>query len=311
MLRDEFISEDDLQTFEGWLAYQAINPPMSAPEELEKWRSVFEEARARIAASPKVGLMKLQPVPGEHKYAVAIEDASNLWLTLWVRRSQKGEFFVMLPRGNRDWDPHTSYHRDGTLHFKSYGDTVLERKNQPLTGTFRGSEDLGSFAGHGPKGVGAVCDPAAFSGVVKVPLGVLGPRQGVIKLDLIEPGHEPMKFPGKTVLEEVFHDAVPWLVIRVATASHSNQHDTAPLDTIHGLAASRQVEDNQVSNGLRGCGERGDTMDVIHLHGHNPKLRGESDPRENVCGSGFPTFFIGKDIIRLCQACRVKSGLIW
>jgi len=77
------------------------------------------------------------------------------------------------------------------------------------------------------------------------------------------------------------------------------------------FVASRRVEDDQVNTGLQGCGQRADTMDVMHLRGHHPKLRGDSDPRENVCGSGFPTFFLGKDVIRLCQACRLKHGLIW
>jgi hypothetical protein len=215
----EFVSEEDLKTFEGWLRYQAVDAATTAPEELKKWQCLFEEARERAATCPKVGLMKLQPVPGEQRYAVAIEDSSDLWLTLWVKRSRKGEFFVMLPRGDRDWDPHWSYHLDGTLHIKSYGDTVLERKNQPLTGTFRGSEDLGFHAGHGPKGAGAICDPTAFSGVVKVAPGVLGPRHGVVKVDLVEPRHEPMAFPGNIVAEQIFRDIVPWLVIRVGSLS--------------------------------------------------------------------------------------------
>jgi hypothetical protein len=227
----EFISEDDLQTFEGWLKYQAVDAATTAPEELEKWRRLFEDARERTAACPKVGLMKLQPTPGEHRYAVAVQEDSGLWLTLWVRRSWKGEFFVMLPRGDRDWDPHTSYHLDGTLHIKSYGHKVLERKNQPLTGAFRGSEDLGFFGGHGPKGVGAICDPTAFSGVVKVAPGVLGPRHGEVKVDLVEPGHEPMEFPGKIVTEQVFRDIFPWLVIRVGhLPEHGDPRGCRPVE---------------------------------------------------------------------------------
>jgi hypothetical protein len=31
----DFISEDDLQTFEGWLTYQAIDAEATPPEELE------------------------------------------------------------------------------------------------------------------------------------------------------------------------------------------------------------------------------------------------------------------------------------
>ena len=215
----EFISEDDLKTFEGWLRYQAVDAAMTAPEELERWRHLFDVARERSAASPKVGLMKLQPVTGEHRYAVAVREASDLWLTLWVRRSRKGEFFVMVPRGDRDWDPHTSYHLDGTLHIKSYGRTVLSpTKRQPLTGAFRGTEHLGGFFGHGPKSVGAICDPTAFSGVVEVAPGVLGPRDGGVTVDLVEPGCEPIAFPlTKITRREVFRDILPWVVITIGS----------------------------------------------------------------------------------------------
>jgi len=98
----EFISEDDLRTFEGWLRYQAVDASTMPADELAMWRRLFEEVRQRSATSPKVGLMKLQPVPGEHKYAVAVEEGADLWLTLWVRCSRKGEFFIMQPRGDRE-----------------------------------------------------------------------------------------------------------------------------------------------------------------------------------------------------------------
>ena len=56
----DFISEDDLKTFEEWLRYQAVDP--KTPEELVEWRQAFEEAKERAASITKVGLMKLQPV---------------------------------------------------------------------------------------------------------------------------------------------------------------------------------------------------------------------------------------------------------
>jgi hypothetical protein len=106
----EFISEDDLSRFEGWLKSQAIDAATAKPEELENWRSLFDEVREGAAAIPQVGLMKLRPplVPDEHRYAVAVREGSDLWLTLWVRRSPKPEFFVLMPRGDRGWDPHAS-----------------------------------------------------------------------------------------------------------------------------------------------------------------------------------------------------------
>jgi hypothetical protein len=71
------------------------------------------------------------------------------------------------------------------------------------------------------------------------------------------------------------------------------------------------VEDDQVNTGLKGCGERADTKDVIDLYGDDPKLRGDSDPRQNLCGSGFNTLTLGKRVIGLCETCCVKLGLIW
>jgi hypothetical protein len=214
-----FISEDDLKTFDGWFKYQGFDPSTATPEELETWRRMFEDARNRTKATPKVGLMKLQPVPGEYRYAVALREGSDLWLALWVRRSRKGEFFVLLPRGDRDWDVHSSYHLGGAVHMKSFGRKTLEStKRQNLTNTFRGTESLGVYAGFGPKGVGAICDPTAFAGVVEVGPGVLGPRDGFVTVDLVAPGCEPMKNPwSKIVHRQVFSDFVPNIIIAVGS----------------------------------------------------------------------------------------------
>jgi hypothetical protein len=216
----DFISEDDLETFEGWLKYQAVDPASMTPEQFEIWSSIYQEGSERVARTPKVGRMKLPP--GEHRYAVAIENGGELWLTLWVKRSRKGEFFVMIPRRDRGWDVHTSYHLDGTLHMKSFGHKVLApRRLQPLTTAFRGSEHLGIFYGHGPKSVGAICDPTDFSGVVTLQPGLLGPKDGAIAVDLVEPGKEPRQETPWTKIfaQATFSDASPWVVITVGTTS--------------------------------------------------------------------------------------------
>ena len=104
------------------------------------------------------------------------------------------------------------------MHMKSYGRKhLVAQKCQPLTGTFRGTENLGMIAGHGLKSVGAICAPAAFSGVVEVLPGVLGPRDGAVVVDLVEPGCEPMPLLQTVVRQGVFRDAAPWVVIRVVS----------------------------------------------------------------------------------------------
>lgn len=213
---DEFISEDDLKTFEGWLRYQAIEASTMTVEELANWRRRFEEVRQASDKTPKVGLMKLMPEADEYLYAVAVQDGADLWLNLWVKRTAKGEFFVFLPRGDRSWDVHTSYHLDGTLHMKSHGHKVLTpEKHQPLRGAFRGCVSLGCLSGFGPKSVGAICDPTAFSGIVKLEPNVLGPSHGWIAVDLVEPGQEPTEYSGRIITRQVFKDFLPWVVITV------------------------------------------------------------------------------------------------
>jgi hypothetical protein len=129
---NEFISEDDLLTFEGWSKYQGADLATMAPEEAKAWRECFDHARRLSETSLKVGLIKLVRVPGEEKYAVAIRDGSDLWLTMWVRCSgPKGEIFILYPRAGADsGDPHASYHRDGRFHQKSHGRAIIPKKLQ-------------------------------------------------------------------------------------------------------------------------------------------------------------------------------------
>jgi hypothetical protein len=45
------------------------------------------------------------------------------------------------------------------------------------------------YGGHG-KGSDAVCDPTVFDGVVIVEPRILGPSNGSVGVDLVEPGYE-------------------------------------------------------------------------------------------------------------------------
>jgi hypothetical protein len=211
----DFISEDEFDTFEGWLKH---NFGSVSGDQLSALRDLYTQIREASAATPKVGLMKLRPEPGQHLYAVALRDGASLWLTLWVKRSRKGDVYVFQPRADGRWNPHASYHYNGTFHSKSYGQTYFVRKRQALNESFRGTEHNGTFAGHG-KGAGAICNPKDFSGVIEVGPGILGPRQGNVAVDLIEPGGQPtdlMISNHKEVVRREFREIVPHLVIRIS-----------------------------------------------------------------------------------------------
>lgn len=181
---------------------------------------MFDVSRTRRLATSKVGLMKLRPLaPGEYRYAVAIREGSTLWLTLWVRRSPKGEFFVISPISDQKQNAHTSYHLNGTLHMKCNGHKFLPQKRQPLTEVFHGTENLGGYRGYCPKTIGAICDPTPYSGVVEVPTGILGPRNGIVTIELVERGCKSILCTEHIVLQEIFRDTSPWIVITIASSS--------------------------------------------------------------------------------------------
>jgi hypothetical protein len=101
----------------------------------------------------------------------------------------------MLPRRDRDWNVHASYHSDGTMHIKSIGTAVSRQKGQALTTAFSGFQRFVHFSGHG-KGTGEVCDPTSFDGVVCVEPGILDPHGGSVAVDLVEPGYKLKPEPG-------------------------------------------------------------------------------------------------------------------
>jgi hypothetical protein len=169
--------------------------------------------------------VKLPPSkPGEQRYAVAIRDGSDLWLTLWVRCSEKGDIFVMLPRADPDWDVHTSYHHNGKFHTKTllpsrgYHDRLIHpAKRQPLTAAFKGFEHVVNFSGDG-KGTGAVCDPKAFDAVVCVEPNILGPHDGSVAVDLVEPGYKLRPEPDGPMRRMFPRGARPSVVISIHPA---------------------------------------------------------------------------------------------
>ena len=47
-MNDDFTGEDDLQTFDGFLKYQAVDPIMVTPDQLAMWRGDFEKRRGGV-----------------------------------------------------------------------------------------------------------------------------------------------------------------------------------------------------------------------------------------------------------------------
>lgn len=214
------MDSDPLASFELWLMEaQRMELATLKPDELIVWRESFASATAR-AQEHQARLAPMRSKrSNDRRYGVAIEDSKGLGLTFWIKRSGKGEIFLFYPRDPAS-DPHSSYHLDGTYHFKSHGTKLDRMVFQPLGPTFRGTEHLGTFAGHGagPR----ISEPGAFDDLIIAPPGVLTAKTGRVVVDLVEPGcpvalrHREPLF---VVEERVYKDAVPWIVVAIARSS--------------------------------------------------------------------------------------------
>jgi len=206
--------DSDLTTFEGYIKYQYnIDAVNLTAEQSAELHLLVDPVIERSKSIPKVGLMKLELKPGEEQYGVAIQNDSGVWLALLVKCSKRGEVFIIIPRAEPEWDPHASYHLDGRFHQKSYDRKTAISNRQPLTGVFKGNENLGEYAGHGTGN--AECDPAVFNGLITLEPGVLTGRTGVVGVSLFEQGTEPEPIHTSDVVRQVFprRNGRPSLVI--------------------------------------------------------------------------------------------------
>lgn len=204
---NEFISDDDLRLFERWLKYQGLNTSKMTPEELATWRRRFEEAQKQRVIS-NVGLMNLKTVPGENKYAVVVREGTDLFLVLWIRRNRKGEYVVLKPMSDRQLPPQSIDHRIGTLHHKIIKPKVVPAQKSPIFPIVNGFT---------PTNTGAVCDPTAFTGIVEVESGVLGPQDGSIGVILTQPDSSLPNYTWayEVLIQKIFREVLPHVVVSI------------------------------------------------------------------------------------------------
>lgn len=173
----------------------------------------------------------------ELEYAVGFSDKNGLVVAARVVRRPSGIYVLMKhqdslrrehgKREARAWNPHASYHADGTLHLKSYDERPFEAlKRQPLDAAFTGSEEI--FAqGIRPSDFLNAADraeQASFADCFDVALASLKPA-GFYELvyHLLAPNTsvESGSWRGTVVAQKSFSDAAPW--IQVSLSQFSNQ----------------------------------------------------------------------------------------
>lgn len=152
---------------------------------------------------------------GEKHYAVAVREGDgSLYLVCRIHRSRKDEIFRMWAgRGERD--PHTSYHRNGRMHQKSYGHKHLVWKKQKPGKHLKGCVPMPHtpLAPDEHRAINEVCDPAKFSEVMEIPVAEIAP-DAYLSIDVCEPGVKPILPKGALIrCRHVFKERAPWILV--------------------------------------------------------------------------------------------------
>ena len=155
------------------------------------------------------------------KYAVAVRDGACLFLFLWVKRSEAGDFYAFLPRPHdTSINAHASYHADGRFHIKSHDmsgrNKIMCQLKQKPDQNFVGAEHLleQRIDQGGPRAIGQKCDPNAFSEVFEIPVSELGTGElnTHVSADLVSHGHSPNLVPNARVIrQKEYRDCVPFI----------------------------------------------------------------------------------------------------
>jgi hypothetical protein len=156
-------------------------------------------------------------------YAIAIKDALGLHLVARVARRPSGIYYL-IPRdaksfqidSDENWDPHASYHVDGTHHVKSFGQILMTRtKRQPLDNAFSGAEPLfaQSFQSGDLQNLSLLSNASVFADVFAIPADrITSGNQYALAVDLLASGARRFEGPWlEAVLEYTFKDALPWI----------------------------------------------------------------------------------------------------
>ncbi len=199
------------------MAYQAIDVPSLDEHELKEWRSDYD-ASCEAQRQRKTWTPRIRSSVKDLLYAVAVRDASDLWLSLWVKRNSKSDYFVMFPRDEPGWDPHASYHSDGRLHQKSHDRKMLAFQRQIPGPGFKGTEQMQTteLDLESVRAVKARCDPSQFTGVLETPGEILLQGGHTIAVDLTEANGSAVAQPSsQIVFERRFSDAIPEVLLTI------------------------------------------------------------------------------------------------
>ena len=153
------------------------------------------------------------------KYAIAVEDRSQLFLFLDITRTASGNVYVKFNERYLNDNPHSSYHATGQRHHKRNNQMVLPKKIlQRPDGSFKNSENVIETAirrGDG-RAWGIICKKEMFDAIMIIKDEIIYPQFGFkLSIDLYESGSLPSGYDScvlNIIQQQIFNSDVPKIV---------------------------------------------------------------------------------------------------
>ncbi len=157
----------------------------------------------------------------DETYAVAVRDGERCFLFMWVKRADKGDFYVFLPRPHdTSINAHASYHADGRYHVKTHGlPKIFYQQKQKPDATFAGTAHIldQTIRPSGPRSIGQECKRKDWSAVLEIPVSELADgrsRHTHVSADLVDDRSSPEFVPNARIIcQSRYRDSSPYLVL--------------------------------------------------------------------------------------------------
>jgi hypothetical protein len=161
-------------------------------------------------------------------YLVAVQDGTVRRPFIRLRRAVTGIYVLDLRASEKTprsiaWNPHTTYHSDGSFGLKSYETALLSGCRQPLSSAFTGTETMGMCPIYLDQ-VRTISDPwtrePPYAGVFEIPADLLSVQLSTCRtylaVDLAAPGSpafDAMAGAGRIISNRTFTDQVPHILV--------------------------------------------------------------------------------------------------
>lgn len=168
----------------------------------------------------------------KYNFAICVDYGTEIYQFLRIGVANDGSIVASFPRKKRSlgkglarWDPHSTYHRSGQVHHKSFGRTVQPKQKQEIGNEFKDTENIviTGISNEEAKQIGILCNRERFDATMHLKSSSISDfkYKNYLSVDLAEPNSDVSNVAGarapyKVLEQRIFKRFEPWIVLTFA-----------------------------------------------------------------------------------------------